>query len=448
MIYFIKGNGKLSLDLEIKPVCPICNSELIITKAQSHLGIERKRIDSCSDIKCAINFLKPKKFYYSFLTEEENLKIKNIKYSNISESRKRTCSFSKKYWINKGYTEAEAQKKISNIQLLAKTSKDNNIKKDPEKYKDKNPVQKGYWINKGFTEEESIIKSKEHIDKCTRNLPNKKQYWINKGFTEEQAKIKILEFQTGNANKFSKKRKENPEKYNDILENQIGYWIKKGFSEDEAKEKVSDRQAVGRLDRFIERYGEEEGTKRWEERQVKWQNTLNSKDPEELKRINKSKGKKYEYFLEKYGQEYADALFNKKALAGFKGLCSNSGVSKISLELFEQIDIDKMANYGSNEIIVKFGKKLYKPDFYIKYKECEYIIEFFGEYWHCDPRVWNYDDYNKSIKKTAAEVWDIDYNRINKFKELNYNVLVIWEMDFIKNKDKVIKECLNFIQGT
>jgi hypothetical protein len=70
----------------------------------------------------------------------------------------------------------------------------------------------------------------------------------------------------------------------------IEYYLERGYSEEEAKELIKERQAVGRLDKFIERYGEEVGKKKWEERQIKWQNTLNSKPQEEIDAIKKKKG--------------------------------------------------------------------------------------------------------------------------------------------------------------
>lgn len=68
------------------------------------------------------------------------------------------------------------------------------------------------------------------------------------------------------------------------------YWMKKGYSEEEAIIEVSKRQARG-LEHFIKVYGSE-GLTKWEERQYKWQNTLNSKPKEEIDRINRAKGRR------------------------------------------------------------------------------------------------------------------------------------------------------------
>jgi len=81
----------------------------------------------------------------------------------------------------------------------------------------------------------------------------------------------------------------NPEKYKDIQPNQLGYWIKKGYSEEDAKKQLSKSQTTFSLQICIDKYGIEEGTKVFNKRQEKWQETLNSKPQEEIDRINKSK---------------------------------------------------------------------------------------------------------------------------------------------------------------
>lgn len=69
----------------------------------------------------------------------------------------------------------------------------------------------------------------------------------------------------------------------------LDYWLNKGLTEEEAKIALKERQTTFSLEKCIEKYGEIEGTKRWKERQDKWQNTLNSKSEEEKIKINMSK---------------------------------------------------------------------------------------------------------------------------------------------------------------
>lgn len=69
----------------------------------------------------------------------------------------------------------------------------------------------------------------------------------------------------------------------------IEYWIKQGYSKNEAKEKLKERQSTFSLEKCIQKHGEIDGKEIWKQRQEKWQNTLKSKTPEEIEKINRMK---------------------------------------------------------------------------------------------------------------------------------------------------------------
>lgn len=79
----------------------------------------------------------------------------------------------------------------------------------------------------------------------------------------------------------------------------LAYYLKQGMNEQEALDARSERQVTFSLGKCIERHGEIEGTVIWEDRQNKWQKTLNAKSPEEIDRINmgKSTGRMTQLFL-------------------------------------------------------------------------------------------------------------------------------------------------------
>lgn len=69
----------------------------------------------------------------------------------------------------------------------------------------------------------------------------------------------------------------------------IEYWLAKGCTEDEAKKNIYERQQTFTLEKCVGRYGLAEGQRIWQERQTKWQETLNNKSDEEKLVINKKK---------------------------------------------------------------------------------------------------------------------------------------------------------------
>ena len=75
------------------------------------------------------------------------------------------------------------------------------------------------------------------------------------------------------------------------------------------------------------------------------------------------------------------------------------------------------------KINVKIGK--YKPD-YVN-ESNKHIIEVYGDYWHCNPKLFNKDFYHPQLKKTAEEKWLLDLVRQQYFESLGYTVEIIWE---------------------
>lgn len=67
------------------------------------------------------------------------------------------------------------------------------------------------------------------------------------------------------------------------------------------------------------------------------------------------------------------------------------------------------------------------------------LIEYNGDYWHCNPKKYDADYYNNKKFKTAKEIWEYDKNKLYLAKKNGYVCEVIWEMDYKKNKDIVLE---------
>jgi len=77
----------------------------------------------------------------------------------------------------------------------------------------------------------------------------------------------------------------------------------------------------------------------------------------------------------------------------------------------------------------------YTVDFLVDKK---YIVECYGDFWHCNPQQYTSSYFNKGKKKTAEEIWQRDAERKKKFEELGYKFLCIWESD-IRRDPKIVK---------
>ena len=239
--------------------------------------------------------------------------------------------------------------------------------------------------------------------KSGRSSPFSMNYHGYDGLIDEEKRERIADL----AKNIAEKREKNG---NSTTSKE--YYIKRGYSEEEAIRKLKERQRTFTLEKCIEKYGEDEGKRVFEERQKKWQNTLNSKPIEELCRI-----------------------YNAK-------MCDGRGYSKVSQELFKAI-MSRIGNrykevfyatsnpdseFSEYMVCDKDGTHRYFLDFYVK--DNNKVIEFDGDYWH-GPKRGN--------KKR-------DMMREEALKRLGYeNIFHVKERDYRNNPEKVISDCVAFI---
>jgi len=289
------------------------------------------------------------------------------------------------YWVNKGYTEKEGMKFISETQR--KNSK--LVKTYPGK-------SKKILREKGYSEEEIT-------ELCL--TPANIKFWVKKGYSEEEAKKMVSE----NAKNASKNVN-----YSKILSNtKIEYWINKGYSEEEAIILRSERQSTFTLDKCIDKYGKEEGIKRFNERQLKWQKSLS--DGGNLK-IGYSKISQDLFYdlLESYNNEEKDKIF--------------------------------FATHNKEYVLEKENGGVWLYDFVDTINKK--IIEFNGDMYHGNPNKFKAEDNPHPFRKniTAQEIWDKDKRKLDIAIKNGFEVLTIWDSEYRwGNKQEILDKCLVFL---
>jgi hypothetical protein len=266
--------------------------------------------------------------------------------------------------------------------------------------------------NRMKTFQESRIEDKDWDKKRSRN---NKLFWIEKGLSEEDAKIKAYESMKDIHRKTSIKKKSNPELYRDKYTTNIEYYLKKGYSEEESLKLLTKRQATFSLEICIEKYGTKDGTNIWIDRQERWQESLSKN-------------------------------------GNIKG-----GYSKISQTLFNElvknyndVELDNIYYWTKNkEFFIKTEKSFLLYDFTdIKNKK---IIEYNGDQYHGNPAIYNDNDlphpYNKSKGFTAKCLWEKDKIKVDIAKNKGFDVLIVWESEYKKDREGTIKKCINFLKN-
>jgi hypothetical protein len=299
---------------------------------------------------------------------------------------------------------------------------------------------KGYWLDRGWSEIESHIKSKENKQKNCKSVysrqtwlekinpitgtnytieeadfernsrrPIRKEYWIKKGYSED----KSLQL-ANNAKQQNNKKGVSTEVDLNIRratsKRCIEYYVTRGFTPEESKIMLREFQKHFSKEICIEKYGKIDGLVAWQKRQDDWQDTLNAKSPEEKARINRLK------------------------------LTKGIAVSKAEKTILEHIKLS-VPNVTHQFTLDKEDKKQYIYDIMANKK----IIEYNGDFWHCNPNKYSPDYINPRTKLKAIDKWSIDSIKLQYAQDQGYEVLVVWESDFKKNKAEIIKQCIQFL---
>lgn len=178
----------------------------------------------------------------------------------------------KEYWMSRyNYTEEEAKAKISSLQSRGKEwfeSKGKNWDDHIQKLKDSKNT-------KEFKEAQSKRM------KATATL----EYWVEKlGDVEGKKKYEKLKSSRSENGKRAIQSRVDKGMTRQATQRCVEYWLVRGYTEEEAKNKVSEFQSRG-LEFFIDKYGKEEGTIRYNNRNKKWRESfISNNDMDEVNR--------------------------------------------------------------------------------------------------------------------------------------------------------------------
>ena len=73
------------------------------------------------------------------------------------------------------------------------------------------------------------------------------------------------------------------------------------------------------------------------------------------------------------------------------------------------------------------------------------VIELYGDYWHMNPSIYSSEFYNRSTHLFAHEKWNTDIERENAIINSGKKLKIVWETEYHANPEKVLKECVEFL---
>lgn len=279
-------------------------------------------------------------------------------------------------------------------------------------------------------------------------------YWFTRGYSLEEAKNKISEIQSGYGKLAQQKLKgldKNSDAYYKTKNTTLRYWVLKGYSEEDAKQKIKERQSTFSKEKCIQKLGETEGNKRFQQRQNKWIDSLyENKSTEEIYKFHKSKSSSLEMCIKRYGDKKG-LEFYKNKINNWQTSVSKNGsfnyFSKWSMsiinELLNTFEFEGSVFYAPNEFMIPDDKnqKAYFYDFVLLKNKV--ILEFNGRMFHPNENM-NTEEWQTWKKLFTGENADTSFVK-DKIKErvaiLNgFKVLEIWDNQTNKENLEIIKE--------
>jgi hypothetical protein len=237
------------------------------------------------------------------------------------------------------------------------------------------------------------------------------------------------------------------------IKNTYDYKNKKyGWNEEKFKKYNKSRSIT--LDTMILKYGEKNGTLKYEDycKKQAFTNSIEYLGEERYFKINKLKGHSYETYLKRYGShekalENLEIFWQKQSKNYFS---KNS--QKLFVELCNRFDFFGERIYyasltGEYGIYSQIFKKFFKYDFVSL--DLKLAIEFHGDHYHGNPKIYGPNDFLRGRGQTnikAKEKWICDDIKINALlEERKIHTIVVWEKEYIENNENVIRRIGEYV---
>jgi len=224
---------------------------------------------------------------------------------------------------------------------------------------------------------------------------------------------------------------------------------KYGWAESDFNEFNSSRAQT--LEKMISRYGETAGAEKWESYCLR-QAYTNTKD----------------YFVSKYGiiegmKKYLEINLKKSIphtphlLAAQLGItiddavriiCNRNRTHYSGMEMeFVNLLTESIGELDHTSLKNPFGKWSDLLNSYVIYdiKHKNSIIEFNGDYWHANPKI--YADTAIIRGKLAVDIRNRDMLKLRTATDLGFSVLTVWENEFMSDKTSTINKVIKWISN-
>lgn len=215
---------------------------------------------------------------------------------------------------------------------------------------------------------------------------------------------------------------------------EVKHWLRKGYTEEEARDIISKRQTQAAL-----KQNNPATKRRQRERTSGHSNPMSLKSIAARHGVDEEKARKLTPCYGRRGQKHP--MFGKHHTQESLEKISKNASRHVSQKSNAERDMYENLISMGYDVSRNIGISRYNCD--IVFNSLPLVIEYFGDFWHCNPSKWDAQQLNPRTKMTAEERWKLDRHKIECLESLGYRVLVVWESDWKKRQLSVIKEIVD-----
>jgi very-short-patch-repair endonuclease len=235
--------------------------------------------------------------------------------------------------------------------------------------------------------------------------------------------------------------------------------LKARFGWDDDKVKAYNKSRSTTLENLVCRYGEEAGAEKWNN-YISKQRYAGCKleyfqekygideGQERYLALNKLKGRTLENYIRKHGEDLGTIKYHKIIGQTQANYISLSG-SQFVKDVVQKLDNNYIFHDGvySKEFCI-YDKRPFMYDFVIT-SPVKAVIEFNGDFWHANPSKYKADEIvkHRGKQRLAKEIWEADEHKLSLIKARGFDIMVIWESEYLNNRQACIEKVIKWIQS-
>lgn len=118
-------------------------------------------------------------------------------------------------------------------------------------------------------------------------------------------------------------------------------------------------------------------------------------------------------------------------------LSKHRTMSKAQQEILDHLSSSVPAAQFEGEKLFLSGAHKYFIDIFSD--QAKMIVEFNGDYWHCNPTKFSGSFFHPKKRKYAEQIWADDAERLSVMRQKGYHTITVWESEYYSDKQGVLQ---------